>query len=36
MKAEPVLVALPGTLCSPAVFEPLAGVWEAPGGRIAH
>ncbi|MFY9934662.1 MAG: alpha/beta fold hydrolase [Streptosporangiaceae bacterium] len=24
MKAEPVLVALPGTLCPPAVFEPLA------------
>lgn len=24
MRAEPVLVALPGTMCSPAVFEPLA------------
>ncbi len=24
MDSEPVLVALPGTLCTPAVFEPLA------------
>jgi pimeloyl-ACP methyl ester carboxylesterase len=33
MKAEPVLVALPGTLCSPAVFEPLAAAL-APGLRV--
>ena len=23
MEPEPVMVALPGTMCSPAVFEPL-------------
>jgi 3-oxoadipate enol-lactonase len=31
MRAEPVLVALPGTMCSPAVFEPLA---RALTGRV--
>ena len=32
MKSEPVLVALPGTLCTPAVFEPLA---RALAGEVA-
>jgi pimeloyl-ACP methyl ester carboxylesterase len=31
MKPEPVMVALPGTLCSPAVFEPLR---RALGGQV--
>jgi 3-oxoadipate enol-lactonase len=34
MEAEPVLVALPGTMCSPAVFEPLAA--ELAGTVAVH
>jgi pimeloyl-ACP methyl ester carboxylesterase len=34
MEAEPVLVALPGTMCSPAVFEPLAA--ELAGVATVH
>ena len=32
MTADPVMVALPGTMCSPAVFEPLA---RALAGDVA-
>lgn len=34
METEPVLLALPGTMCSPAVFEPLAA--ELAGTATVH